>query len=154
MLPPGTYKDDTTDDDEFKTDSEVEDQPEAEDQRFVEPDGTLSEVEEEEEEPPNFSAVGPGTVSGTVDLVALAQLMDAFGETDPILPERKTQLIEDTEPELCLAPETDEKEPEPEPVPEPEPEPVGLEPRQPKRGTSLVGAFFLVAFLITWATLD
>ena len=145
MLPEGIYKEVPTDDDEFKTESEVEDQPEAEDRQFVEPDGTLSEVEEEEEEePPNFSAVGPGTVSGTVDLVALAQLMDAFGETDPILPERKTQ------PELCLAPETDEKEPEPEPVPEP----VGLEPRQPKRGTSLVGAFFLVAFLITWATLD
>ena len=105
--------------DEFRTDSELEEEPEAEDIRFVEPDGTLSEVEEEE--PPNFSAVGPGTVSGTVDYVALAQLMDAFGETDPILPERKTQLIEDTEPELCLAPQTepkdvDEKEPEPEPA--------------------------------------
>ena len=125
-----------TDDDEFLSD--------VPDERFVEPDGTESDASPEQSPEPNFNAVGPG------DVMALMELEQHLAESDPILPARtvQTKLIEDVEPEACLMPP---RMPMPEPPP---PVPVELIPPERERGTSMVGAFFLVAFLLTWATLD
>ena len=73
-------------------------------------------------------------------------------EVDLILPSRDEtdpgeaeELVQDLVEELCR-----HRPPPPPPGPL---DPVGIQP--PERGkTSFIGAFFFVAFLITWATLD
>ena len=150
---PGFYKEATTDEEEFLP-TEDEGPP---DTRFVETDG--SESEREVTPPPNFNAIGS---DGGIDMASLA-VVDKVFEASPLVQPAQTKatlLIEDAEPEECVLPsEPPVQSPEPvfyrvPPPPPPLPPQVILEPPQRQRGTSVLGAFFVIAFLLTWATLD
>ena len=138
-FPPGHFKE-TTDDEGAVTDSDAE---------YVQEKETSKE-----KSPPSsyFHSTGDGPMyddEEDKDILPSrdAPTREASPEASPE-PEHEIRFIEAPKEavghELCLQPE-----------PHSQPPPVEIQqPREEKRGTTVMGAFFVIAFLLTWATLD